>query len=679
MTTSRRKVLIAVAAVALVGGNALAWWWVGQRAERRHRDHEAALRQQAEQAAAHQRQIEEQREVDFLLLALRTSPDVRNETAKRIADAVQNNGPSSKMGLLGWRALIAGLSEPNVEVRRVAATTLRVYGKAAKDGVPDLVKASSDADHQVRAAAVYTLGWVGTESADVVVPTVTKALRDSKAEVREAAAEALQQFGPDAAPAVSTLVGAWIDDEVVRHRYSSAIRSIGAGAVQGLIPFLTHRLSEVRQLAAQLLEPLGPGAKDAVPALAKALDDPDYGVQGSASVALAKIGADAVPALIAALKHEKPAVRKLVIGSLSRSPAVVEAVPVIVGALVDTDVEVRRAAAHALTPEGSGLTHNPTMVLIQDQTKVLTDAVPALVKALADPDAVVRRDAATVLGRVGAKAEVAIPQLEKLLLTDPEAFVQERAAKALGSVGPVAAPALVKALADPNNRARASVVEALKKVGPAAKEVVPALVKAVSDPHIGAKAAEALGWFEPNEVSVSALVKALTATDVTIRRTAAASLYRFGWKSESKPQPSLMRVVPPPPALTGAVPALTKAVTDEDVSVRRLAVCAIENIGPGAKSALPALAKAVTDPDFHVRAGALDALGAIGADAAAAVPDIINALDDPDVRERAVIVLGRIGPWAKEAVPALERVRNTGGGFLPLYATRALEAIRKPE
>lgn len=86
-----------------------------------------------------------------------------------------------------------------------------------------------------------------------------------------------------------------------------------ASSVSDLIQQLRSHDAGVRSSAADALEKIGPGAKEAVPGLIVALKDQDGGVRSSAADALGSIGRDAkeaVPALSAALKDPDKDVRK---------------------------------------------------------------------------------------------------------------------------------------------------------------------------------------------------------------------------------------------------------------------------------------------------------------------------------------------------------------------------------
>jgi len=163
---------------------------------------------------------------------------------------------------------------------------------------------------------------------------------------------------------------------------------------------------------------------------------------------------------------------------------------------------------------------------------------------------------------------------------------------------------------------------------------------------------------------------------------------------------------PDPGRVLDAIPALTEALTDESVDVRRTAAMALERIGPAAKSAIPALITTLKGDDEEMRSLALRCLtdigpeedcvlllvellrdksprvrklaawtlGSVGPGARVAVPALVEALADDEflVRKGAARGLGGIGPDAKAAVPALigalddedERVRIAAAGAL---------------
>ncbi|MGF1580940.1 MAG: HEAT repeat domain-containing protein [Gemmataceae bacterium] len=98
---------------------------------------------------------------------------------------------------------------------------------------------------------------------------------------------------------------------------------------------------------------MGPDAKDALPALVKALDDKELSVRGSVVKALGQIGAeakDAVPALIKALKDKAKELREKAAYALGEiGPAAKDALPTL-EALSENDPypDVCRSAAAAI-------------------------------------------------------------------------------------------------------------------------------------------------------------------------------------------------------------------------------------------------------------------------------------------------------------------------------------------
>jgi hypothetical protein len=152
----------------------------------------------------------------------------------------------------------------------------------------------------------------------------------------------------------------------------------------------------------------------------------------------------------------------------------------IAGALNDPNVDVRLAAAWALSqvgPKGAA-------------------AVPALAKALQDSSPRVRLLAAIALKGMGPSAAPAVPDLIRAL-NDSSEFVRTRAADALGAVGP-GARAAVRPLAnkllakDETWIVLTSVATALGDIGPEAKDALPELRQAFKGRCVAACAQEAI-------------------------------------------------------------------------------------------------------------------------------------------------------------------------------------------
>src|SRR5439155_22983189 len=123
---------------------------------------------------------------------------------------------------------------------------------------------------------------------------------------------------------------------------------------------LTSKDEDIRLYAVWGLAFVGPPAKQATPAVVKALSDPSIQVKRKAAFALGRIDAD---------------------------PA--QAVPALVGALEDADESVRQAAAASLP--GMGKT-----------------SVPALTKVFQTDKAALRNVAIKTLGHMAAAAPPAI-------------------------------------------------------------------------------------------------------------------------------------------------------------------------------------------------------------------------------------------------------------------------------
>jgi len=140
---------------------------------------------------------------------------------------------------------------------------------------------------------------------------------------------------------------------------------------------------------------------------------------------------------------------------------------------------------------------------------------------------------------------------------------------------------------------------------------------------------------------------------------------------------------------SAALPALCRGLDDPDVQVRRnvalfLGMAAGNWYDPGRPrlpigECMPALVKALADQDSRVKALAAQAVGATGGAGAAAVPALIELLGAPEEGERnsACIGLGDLGPTAYAALPALRKALSDPSLDVRRFAQRAIGKIEQ--
>ena len=172
-----------------------------------------------------------------------------------------------------------------------------------------------------------------------------------------------------------------------RQQAVESLVKTGKPAVPALIAALQHQKAEVRAYAAKALSQMGSDAAPAIPALSRALEDKDKSVRVEAAQAFNTIGKQAiVPYLVANLRSDNPS--------------------------------VRYSSVHALTRLG----------------KYAQSAVPTLIKTLRDKETWVRLTAASALGGIGVNALSSLPALQASLL-DQDISVRHNVAYAFGAIG----------------------------------------------------------------------------------------------------------------------------------------------------------------------------------------------------------------------------------------------------
>ena len=483
-----------------------------------------------------------------------------------------------------------------------------------------------------------------------------------------------------------------------RQRAAVVLAAIGKPAVSVLAEAVEDKDTRIRHVVFEALSRLGPDAKEAIPALQKALSNPaardsaaevlkviehtGETVVSARDVAarvryliglgefekLPNLGKDAVPTLIRTLSDGDARVRAGVARALGKmkDPRATEAM---LGALKDGDADVRREAARGL-----GEIKDPR-------------SLDGLLAALTDPREGVRRNAARALGPLGdSRAVDALirclrqpPYADKAmdgppaaeyaakslaLLRDPRAVEplltmeelnNDVILSCLTQLGPPAVPALCAALKHKSPDVRKRAVVALGKIGdPRAVDPLCASLKD-SDRWIRQDAASALGAIGV-PVAARALMEA-AAADPTLEGPAKAALARLG-KSAVRPELALLRDtdsrirVNALQAMVGdaagsqgwardgeVAATVIAAIRDPDPMVREKACEVLSNVQQWRPRAEAPLIAALKDPIPGVRAAAANALR----DSTAAVEPLIALLGDshPLVRRCAQNTLSR--------------------------------------
>jgi HEAT repeat protein len=405
----------------------------------------------------------------------------------------------------------------------------------------------------------------------------------------------------------------------------------------------------------------------AVAVLLRALTSADYETRNEAEAALARIGADAAPYLIAALDDRPTTLERILLRANRRfgfprielsstpqlrmraaeqlarvAPRAGETVPALVRAFRDDHSVVFNEAQRSLRKIGARA------------------AVPELLRALSRRDPHVRRCAAEVLRDFGPEASHATPELLELL-TDRVEGVRAQAAHALARVGGAdAVPGLTSALDDRSPAVRAAAANALAAIGPGGKAATASLRRRLADKHPDVRVACAKAVWMIERDAVTAVPVLTAALKEPVSWEAVLVLANIG------------------PGASNAVPALIERLKREKVPrpLRETSVAGLA-LGQIGGASVPALIPILAHEDPRARTSAALALGYVGAAAAPATPHLVKLLSDVDgdVRRAATLSLGTIDPSRKELVSALIAMANDEDIFLQSLAASTLERI----
>ncbi len=514
--------------------------------------------------------------------------------------------------------LIGSLKNADEAVRENAIEQLGGMGDKAAAAVAPLTEALQDKSVNIRAHAAWALGQIGTPAQSSAAALVAL-LKDSDAKVRGQAIAALGKIRPDTRSTLPEFIKLLEDaDPAVRLRVLNAVAEAGEAAVPGLIKSLKN--DKAAYWACLVLRDIGPAAYSAVPALTEKLLAPQPEVRREALLALAAIGSNAASASakIAALLDDEQL----------KTPATYALVRV---GHVSADAEAKIRANAKSQDKFLSTTSMWALAMLHPSDKQLRkEAAEALVEGLKSQDSLIRVTSARGLAALPPAPDITIPIFEKAFKDADDATIRH-ALDALVSLGPTAVPRLIEALkhtgvrvevasmlgrmganAAPATEALAPllldkdpsddkyVLLALAKIGPGAKAAVPTLVEVLKkgdSPEVHG-IIYALGSIGPDAAPAVALIEAnLKSDDVSLALISAWAL--------AKIQPASSELA------AKTVPVLIAGLSSPIPQFRQGAAEALGELGSLAKEAVPALQKALNDDEPSVRRAAVHAIRCI--------------------------------------------------------------------
>jgi HEAT repeat protein len=286
--------------------------------------------------------------------------------------------------------------------------------------------------------------------------------------------------------------------------------------------------------------------------------------------------------------------------------------------------------------------------------------------------------------RVGALVWPDVPERVEHKLTSTDPIARRAGARELASLGAArATPLLLRALEDADTDVRIAAADAAirLRIGAATAAVLPWINGPI--PALRSKACEVASAL-PDPQAVPALSRALGDAELTVRAAAAAALGAYGGVPDAVP-PLVGRLDDASPAVRAviaqslarlrdvrAVVPLVGKVHDSVPDVRGAIARALGDLGD--PRATQALLLQLRDNVVDVRLEALSALGKLRAGEAVDAIAPLAVDRNPALRQAALAALGRIGtPLAVRALVAtLGQGDDAGGGIERTPAREAL-------
>lgn len=408
--------------------------------------------------------------------------------------------------------LIEGLKSTSVGVKQQALQSLQNMGELAKVAAPAILDVLHDADANVRQQAIYTLQNVRGDP-EKIVPALAKLMKDEKVEIRQQIIQILWQVG--GAKSVPVIVEAMRDkDDNVRQQAIWGLQNV-QGDIKAALPSVRPLLKDANaQIRHSALIVLGRMGNDAAPDLLEALKDKDGQVRLLAANGLRQLGGKhrerAMEAYKELLKEGNANVRQQVIYSLHNHA---EGVELLLKTYPDADDQSKGIILSALI-----------------YTQWRDKAVPLVKEGLKDKSPQVRLTSAQLLANVGIQSKEAVEAVASIL-REKDKQMRIQALHALGNYGQLGWPAYEEALKDAkDDNFRSVLLQMMSNTGFRAKNAVPNLIPLLKDKSSQNRllTAHILGnHLEDARPALPALREALNDTDANVRNHAQNAISRI--------------------------------------------------------------------------------------------------------------------------------------------------------
>lgn len=560
-----------------------------------------------------------------------------------------------KTGPLWIPKLVGGLTAADPHIRRDAVLTLVGAGEAARPFLPALRSRLGDTDPQVRGQAATALGRIDHASPRTAAE-LARLLGDPNMNVRSASSAALSDMGPTALPVVLSLlehadpvVRLQVVQILQRHRRHSAevtaalrraaedssppVREVAVVSllleqqveIADVVRYIHDSNANISDTAVANLPWFGTAAVVALPDLIARLESPLPRQLSWLLFALRSLNHEAAPAIPALLR-------------LLDSPVAYD-IAEILETLIDVGAEppvMSPLLVRCLYDESPRVAGRAARLLSQ------IDPTVAGRQALRLADLLDSRSGETValalagLRGLGALAVDAVPHLVRTL-SDADADTKEQVAKVLVRIGPPAAPATPAIVAQMQQtfygtRTMLALIEAAGAIGPEAAPALPILMEMIRSAEVDA----------PGTRSGPSVDRARCAALVAIAN--------IGGRD-----PDFLDVA-------------QAALSSDSMSMRIAALQALSIVGTPARDRLPDILPALEYGDSNIRLAAAQTINNASDGNPQLISTLVRLLEDADleVRAAAAAALGRLGPSAADAVPALYATRGFRDNYFPL-------------